>query len=202
VIAETENAIIARLIAASDAGALGYTYTSVETYPDDWQSYWKETPVSNFPAAWVTWAGARTLENYGAEARLSHSFGLIVAAQSYRNQTDVRHGEGPAVPGSYQLSEDAIGLLLGNNLGLPIGGFELGSVQLVALTDQQRQAGLSMIAIELITTSIVGSAGFEPDLPDLSEPTAPIVLDVKWDLPPRAGIDAGDTISTEPEEEA
>jgi phage gp37-like protein len=199
-----ENAIIGRLQAASDAGMLGYRYAVLDTYPDDWKSYWSESPPQNFPAAWATFAGWRVIEAYGAIAKVQASFGVIVCAQSYRNQVAARQDATATEVGSYQLAQDAVGLLIGQTLGLDMAALEIGSCQFVGLSDQQRQAGLSMLALELSTTFEIGTSEFNPGLPDPADPAA-IVFAVTWDIPPfvknGGHVDAADDI-TLPQEES
>ena len=128
-IAVIENAILARLKDAADAGGLGYKFSLLESYPEDWDAYFKDKGNWRGTAAWVTFAGCGQQER--SDDGMVHwpaTFFLIVAAESSRNETARRHGEtgAAAQPGSYQMLIDAVMLLAGDDLGLPIAGFQIG----------------------------------------------------------------------------
>lgn len=193
-IAAVENAILARLKAAGDAGALGYKYATLDSYPADWDAYFKEKTV-RAPGAWVVFAGFSHGENIGfGGLRVAARFGVVVMAENLRNETATRHG-GPAggEPGSYQLMEDAVTLLHGQDLGLSIDSLKVEACHFVRTQEIIRERKVSMLALELSTamslqsTEIGGAAGTWPG-------TAPIGdfahFHVDWDVTPFGGIDA------------
>ena len=186
-IAAIENAIIARLRAASDADVLGYRFRTLETYPDNWDEYLKEKGEIRAPAAWVTNAGWRRVPSDDGRARIDLTFGVVVMAENARNETATRHG-GPiaAEPGSYQLIEDVAALLGGHDLGLDIGGLRIGSLQFVARLAALKERKVSMLALELATEvaapeSIQFGPGTIDDFTDFH---------ANWDIPPHGGVDA------------
>jgi phage gp37-like protein len=186
-IAAIENAITARLQAASDADILGYKYRTLETYPAEWDAYLKDKGPIPAPAGWVTFAGWRRVpDSADQRPRVRLSFGLVVMSENARNETAQRHG-GPiaAEPGSYQLAEDAVQLLAGRTLGLDMGGLVVGSLNIVGRLPAIRERPVSMLALELTTDVLVadGSFGEEP-LDDFE------TFHANWDIPPHGGIDA------------
>lgn len=186
-IAAIENAILARLRAASDADVLGYKYRTLETYPAEWDVYLKDKGPIAAPAAWVTFAGWRRLpDSADQRPRVRLSFGLVVMAENARNETAQRHG-GPIVsePGSYQLAEDAAALLGGHSLGLDIGGLAIGSLNIVGRLPAIKERPVSMLALELTSDVSASDGSFgEAALGDFE------TFHANWDIPPHGGIDA------------
>ena len=173
-----ENRILARLREASEAGLLGYRYRTLETYPEDWDAYLKEKGPIVAPAAWVTFAGWGQPEQSNP-LRATGQFGLVVMAENARNETATRHG-GPVAgePGSYQLIEDAVALLAGQDLGLEIGGIEIGSLRFVRKLEALNERKVSMLALELRTRFVPTT----PLLPDdgIGDFTT---FHANWDVP-------------------
>src|SRR3546814_7725716 len=64
-IAQVENAILARLKAAADAGVLGYKWGKLDRYPEDWDLSLTEK-FKREPAAWVVFGGWRSDEHTSA----------------------------------------------------------------------------------------------------------------------------------------
>ena len=185
-IAAIEIAILARLRAASDADALGYRFRTLESYPADWDEYLKDKGEWRAPAAWVTFAGwsAGTTGDSGT-ARLEASFGLVLAAENLRNETATRHGgQGAAEPGSYQLLEDAVGLLAGHDLGLDIEALGVGPARSVRPFAALKERKLSMYAVQLTTAFAVEPLAFDGALASFD------VFDASWDVPAFGGVDA------------
>ena len=179
-IGEIENAILARLQAASDAGVLGYEWATLETYPEDWSEYLGEAAGTvRAPAAWVVFAGWRPDPNKnGTPETVELTFGLVFMAENFRNEQATRHGDG-TVPGSYQLAVDGAALLDGNDLGLAIEGLRIGALRLVRNPLAQAKRKLSMLALELRTSARL------PQAPDLSGQLDDFTdWHANWDLPP------------------
>lgn len=144
-----ENAILARLKAASDADLLGYTYKTLESYPTDWDAYLSDKTI-RAPGAWVVFGGfhggqAVSIGNLTAVGQ----YGLVVMAENARNETAQRQG-GPVAgePGSYQLAEDAIALLHGWDPGV-VGASALKATALHQVRSQAivKQRRISMLAV-------------------------------------------------------
>ena len=202
-IGAVENAILERLRIAGDpaAGVLGYSFESLQTYPEDWQAFWDQSSskLLRYPAAFVTFGGFGSTTSYVGGVRGPAAFGLIVVSKSLRNQRDSREGSGLAGDiGSYQLAVDAIGLLEGCRLGLPIGPLQTKSLQFVTLTQKQRDLGLSMLALRFEADLNFGEQYLEPDrefLGDLS------TFAVTWDLPPKdSAAEMTQTVTIDQEE--
>lgn len=185
-IAEVENAIIARLQAASDADVLGYRFRTLETYPENFDLYLKQKikGARPYPAAWVVFGGWRNPVDLGAEVQIEAAFGVVVAAKSLRNETAQRHGAGVAgEPGSYQLVQDVIGLLQGHALGLEISGLQLVQTQSVRPTQTILENQLSVFASEFRTRMTLPASTFgSRALTDFS------TFNANWDLPPLAAL--------------
>lgn len=194
-IGAVENAILARLKAAADADVLGYRWASLETYPEDWDAYLKDKVALRAPAAWVVFGG---WGSGGAGERqtpwLPATFGLVVMAENLRNEQASRHGDpaDAAKPGSYQLVEDAVGLLAGEDLNLPIAPFVIGSCRFVRAPAAMRERKLSMLALELRTQLQFDLRGFA------GEPDDFIHFHVDWDAPPHGAGRDGTPIGGDP----
>ena len=87
-----ENAIVARIKGASDAGVLGYKLRTVTSYDDEFDEDIDEV-VKSFPAVWAAWAGYGTPRRTGREAwQYAPVFSVICGARSVRNRAAARHG--------------------------------------------------------------------------------------------------------------
>lgn len=182
-IAATENAIIDALrVAGQPGGPLGYSYSTLETYPDEFEAYLAEKGTLRTPAAWAVFLGMTDGADDGDDTGWNGKarFALVVAAHNLRNEEDTRHGDG-AVPGSYQLAIDAIRLLSRNDLDLDlVEPVTIKGARLVAITPQMKRQRLSLIAIELECRLSLGSFAADP-LDFLS-------LHVDWDVPPLGNV--------------
>lgn len=188
-IEQIENGIIARLRGASAAGALGYRYQTLETYPEEWDEYLKEKGAGiRAPAAWVVFAGfrARETEDSG-RGDVAATFGLVVMAENARGETQTRHG-GPnaaSEPGSYRLAMDAAALLTGQDFGLPIDSISIGGLNIVRRMAALKERKVSMLALELRTGFSFSASGFGEDaFGDLR------AFHANWDVEPFGGVDA------------
>ena len=179
-IAQIELAMLAALRAAATAGVLGYNWLTLETYPEEWDSYFKEKTDWRAPAAWVVFAGANNSYVTGAgNVRVEGAqFGLVVAAENKRNETATRHGgPGAAEPGSYQLLLDAIAILSGSNLGLDIDALDPGAIRSVRPFDALKERNVSMFAAMFETAFEVTPLPGPDDLDDFT------TLHLDWDVP-------------------
>jgi phage gp37-like protein len=116
-IAAIENAMLARIKAASDSGALGYKLRQVSTYRGDLDNV--PEAVKQFPCVWVVFGGHQKPEDEGAGWLVTPLFQVVVAAKNVRNEQASRHGSGDEV-GAYQLLTDVLALLSGQALGLDL----------------------------------------------------------------------------------
>ncbi|QUM72183.1 phage protein Gp37 [Sphingopyxis granuli] len=193
-IAQIELAMLAALKAAGDFGVLGYAWRTLETYPEEWDSYLKEKGDWKSPAAWAVFAGANAIRftDLGNVRLEGAQFGLVVAAENLRNETATRHG-GPAgagEPGSYQLALDALAILSGRDLGLDIDQLVPRSLRLVRPFDALKERKVSMIALQFETAFEITTLPPEADLDAFK------TLHLDWDVPAfgagRAGPIDGD----------
>ncbi|CAL4866730.1 hypothetical protein MMA231_00974 [Asticcacaulis sp. MM231] len=182
-----ENGILDLLKNAGGVALLGYDYQTLESFPDDWETYLgaNSTKIIKSPGAWVTFGGWRKLEQTNSRLQVEGTFGLVVAAKNLRNQREQRHGGTAGEVGSFQLVEDAAKLLLGQTLGLDIEGFDIGACQYAQLGELLRKKGLNMLALQLTTKWWVDRTYFNPadDIGDFE------TFAGDWDLPPVTGVD-------------
>lgn len=185
-----EKAILCRLKAAADAGVLGYVWGLLESYPQDWDTYFRNKAQINAPAAWATFGGIEKSDDTNEGALVTASFGVVVAAMNLRNETATRHGRelpagAKAEPGSYQLMLDAIGLLHGDDLDLDIGALMLVEAQQVEAANIASLRNYSLWAIRLRTSWTI------PTLPFVQgEPADFTAFHANWDIPPFGQVDA------------
>lgn len=186
-IAAIENAILARLKAAGEQNVLGYRYRTLESYPEEFDAYLKNTIKSGtvFPAAWVVFGGWRRPVDAGSSLQAEAVFMVVVAAKNLRNEKAQRHGAAATEVGSYQLLIDAAGLIHGQRLGLDIGALQLGPCRSVRPTETIRENQLSVFALEFSTQLPieVGLGGSGP-IDDFT------TFHANWDVPPFAEISA------------
>jgi phage gp37-like protein len=201
-IAAIENAVLALFGQAAEDDRLGYTYRTLETYPDEWDAYLKDLkgPL-RCPGAWCVFLGMVSMESSddGVTYGLAR-FATVHAAEHLRNEEASRHGSG-GKPGSYQLGLDAIGLLAGNDLGLDIGAIVPRRLALVGRTAETRKQGLSLIVFEWETLVPICELIADGALADFE------TFHANWDVPPFGGIgpdlpddepaDATDTVTLE-----
>ncbi|MFZ2469477.1 MAG: phage protein Gp37 [Parvibaculum sedimenti] len=179
-----ENAIIARLKAASDSNVLGYTLRTIESYGGQFADEERLNKLIRYPAAYVVFLGDRPLGETGYSDQLGATFAVIVAAQNVRNEASTRHGDGGEV-GTYQLIKDVRGLLKRQDFGLDIGGFALGPARsLFSGTVETRR--VSVFAVEFSTTY--------SDVEDIDAVASGLddfkTFHVNWDVPPIGNVAA------------
>ena len=183
-----ENAILARLKAASDADVLGYHWQTLETFPEDWAARLaEELGTVRTPAAWVVFAGWSPDPRYqdAIPAYVVGRFAVIVMAENMRNEEATRHGGTASEPGSYQMALDVAGLLGGHNLGLDISSLKVGALQFVNRPEAALKRKCSMLGVEFTTTFAA------PDSPMLSSGLTDFEsFHVNWELPPHGRVDA------------
>ena len=198
-IAAVENAMIAALKNASDNDVLGYKYSTLESYPENFDAYLKEKVELRTPGAWALFLGMPEGENLGDGSGWTGraSFALVVAAQHLRNETASRHGDG-TTPGSYQMAIDAIRLIDGSMLGLDlVRPMEARAMRPIARDGELRRQGLSLMAIEFHCTVPLGQFADEGNVAEFR------TFHADWDVPPFGNVtpplpavdpDAADTV--------
>lgn len=173
-IAAVEQAIIARIKAASDAGVLGYRFRQVESYGGQLDQV--STVVKATPAAWVILRGLRPGTDVAGDAfRVAATFAVMVAAKNARNERAARHGAAGDV-GAYQLAMDVRALLIGHQLGLEIERLAPGAVNILAVPGR---GSLAVLACEFTTAWIEEAA--PADGGNIADFTT---FHADWDIPP------------------
>ena len=117
--AQIEDAVIARIKAASDSGALGYRLADVASYGGEFDDETFFTAVRKFPAVWVTVGGSKPQRKSARVWTMAPVIAVMVGSRSVRGERFTRRGAVGEV-GSYQLLQDVTDLLAGQRLGLPI----------------------------------------------------------------------------------
>lgn len=189
-IAAIELAMTGVLGVAGAEGAdslLGYKYRTLETYPADWDDYFREKTDWNAPGAWAVYAGATSISVIGGGTILVEGaqFGLVVGAENLRDEQSTRHG-GPdprAEPGSYRLATDALALLSGNALGLDIRALEPKRMLLVRPSALMLERKASLIALQFETTFEIAPLDIDADLADF------VRFNADYDVPAFGGVD-------------
>lgn len=194
-IAQIQLAMLARLQAVSNAGALPFAWRTLGTFPTDWEEYLESNAVTACPGAWVVFSGWDRTERYSGENDepmlrvLNGHFGLMVAAENNRpNEEPQRHG-GPdpaKEPGSYLLLEGAVAALAGQFLGdLLDEPLEPGPARAVVPTAGSTKRRMSRLACDF-TCSFTLALSEDGELDDFS------ALHVNWDIPLLGSPDAID----------
>ena len=117
--AQIEDAVIARIKAASDSGDLGYRLAAVQSYGGEFDDEAFFSAVRKFPAVWVTVGGSKLQRKSARVWTMAPVIAVMVGSRSVRGERFTRHGAVGEV-GSYQLLQDVTDLLAGQKLGLPI----------------------------------------------------------------------------------
>jgi phage gp37-like protein len=148
-IAAIELAMLATLRAASVTKLVPWTWGSLETYPEDWDSHLQDNHgLISAPAAWIVWRGARPAQ--GVESRNpqhEHVFGVVVMAENSRSEQDTRHGDG-VTTGSYALAQAVAQVLTGQSLGPDLPALKVGAIRHVRPPLALQQKKVSMLYVE------------------------------------------------------
>lgn len=188
-IAAIELGMIGALRVAGEAGApdgLPYRYRTLETYPADWDEYFREKVNWTAPGAWAVYAGASNMSLLGSGDILVEGaqFGLVVGAENLRGEQETRHGgAGPGEIGSYQLVEDALALLAGNDLGLDIQALQPRAMRLVRPSALMLERKASLIALQFETSFTLSPRDLLAEVADFD------TLHADWDIPPFGRVD-------------
>ncbi len=185
-IGEIENAMLERVTAASKAGVIPYSYPTHQTWPKDFDAFLQSETV-RYPAVWSAFAGVhRTMPVGRGKVHCHAAFGLVVAAQSARNEQARRHGGSPSEPGSYQLAQDAGRLLHGHTLGLPIDSLVLSSILPVEMPGDAKLRQVSMYAVTFETGFDLEATTGLSDIADFK------TFHADWDPAPFGHVDPDD----------
>lgn len=197
-IAEIEDGIIARIVAAAAATpGLGYKLPTVESYGGELDGDLAAV-VRKFPAVWVTFAGCRASakENtQGTKWRTPATFVTMCGSRNVRGERATRQGlkVGGVIKevGVYQMLRDVSLLLAGSDLGLAITRLKPGATRTLYNTKLNGQ-GLAVFAREWHCEFIET----QPRAP--IDPTDPmwLKLGINYYLKPGDNVaDASDTLT-------
>ena len=163
--AAIEDAIIARLQAASDSNALGYRLAEIASYGGEFDDETFFTQVRKFPAIWVTVGGAKPKPISARKTLYTLTIAVMVGTRNVRGERQTRHGA-VNTPGSYQLLDDVRRLLSGQAFGLAIAPLRTGADRTLFNTKLGSQAR-SVLAAEFATDYTFTVDDQDGDLPDL-----------------------------------
>ncbi len=157
--AAIEDAIIARIQAASDGNALGYRLAQIGSYGGEFDDETFFTQFRKFPAVWVTVGGSKPKRVGSHSWLLAPTIAVMVGTRNVRGERQTRHGT-VNEPGSYQILEDVRNLLVGQTLGLALAPLAVGNDRTLFNTRQGAEAR-SVLAAEFLT-----SFTYQPPAPD------------------------------------
>lgn len=163
--AAIEDAILARLQAASDSNALGYRLAELASYGGEFDDETFFTQVRKFPAVWVTIGGSKGKPISARKTLYTATIAVMVGTRNVRGERQTRHGT-VAAPGSYQLLDDVRRLLAGQSFGLAISPLRPGADRTLFNTKLGNQAR-SVLAAEFATEWTLSVDTGEADLDDL-----------------------------------
>lgn len=197
-IAEIEDGIIARIVAAAAATpGLGYKLPTVESYGGELDGDLAAV-VRKFPAVWVTFAGCKAstrMNTQGSKWRTPATFVTMVGSRNVRGERATRQGlkVGGVTKevGVYQMLQDVSLLLAGSDLGLAITPLKPGAIRTLYNTKLNGQ-GLAVFAREW-HCEFIETQPREP-----IDPTDPMWLElgINYYLKPGDNVaDASDTLT-------
>lgn len=197
-IAEIEDAIIARIVAAAAATpGLGYKLPTVESYGGELDDDLAAV-VRKFPAVWVTFAGCRAstkMATAGGKWKTQATFVTMCGSRNVRGERATRQGltVGGVIKevGVYQILKDVGLLMAGSDLGMAITPLKPGAIRTLFNTKLNGQA-VAVFAREWHTEFIET----QPRAP--IDPTDPmwLKLGINYYLTPGDAVaDAGDELT-------
>ena len=164
--ARIEDAIMARLKAASDSNALGYRLAEIASYGGEFDDEKFFTQVRKFPAVWVTIGGAKPKPLSARKTLYTLTIAVMVGTRNVRGERQTRHGA-VNTPGSYQLLDDVRRLLSGQSFGLAISPLRPGADRTLFNTKMGSEAR-SVLAAEFAADYTFTVDNQEGALPDLA----------------------------------
>lgn len=167
--AELEDAVIARIEAAREGGALGYHVPFIGSYGGEFDAdtFWES--FRQFPAVWVAVGGESGRQVGARDRQCTVKLAVMVGARSPRGERWARRGLAGAV-GTYQLLQDVRDLLGGRTLGLGISPLRVGATRTLYNTKIGAD-GLSVLAQELeadYTWTVPHDESAAPDLTSIA----------------------------------
>lgn len=147
--AALEDAIAARIKAASDAEALGYKVLEIGSYGGEFDDdkFWET--FRRFPAVWIAVGGDVPRRVGPRKWVCTLTAAVMVGTRNVRGERSTRHGSVGDV-GSYQMLQDVRDLLAGQALGLDIEPLRLGRTRTL-FNLRLASEGRSIMAAEFAT---------------------------------------------------
>lgn len=196
-----ENAIVARIKAASEANTLGYSLRTIGTYGAEFDAEDDDLIQlikNQFPAVWVTFLD-EALQDTGNKYKIVARFAVLCAARSLRNEQARRHGGAAGEIGSYQIMRDIRALLADQDLGLDIDPLTPLTVRTL-FNGGTQDLKASVLTIEFKTAYYEERGPAPAGLADFQ------TFHADWDVPPHGNVmpplptanpDAQDTVTME-----
>ncbi|HUO23122.1 MAG TPA: phage protein Gp37 [Caulobacteraceae bacterium] len=183
-IGAVENGMIKRVVDASMAKVLGYTYATTDSWPKEFDDYLSSQTIK-YPALWSVFGGVRSTERVTKGRWRSHAtFGLVAAAENKRNERSRRFGGTESEVGTYQMAQDIVALLGDQTLGLDIDALAPVSIEPVETSDIPKLKQISMLAVTFATALY-----FETEqMPTDAFPFK--TIHANWDPAPYGHVDA------------
>lgn len=174
-----ENAIVARIMQANNAGAMGYKLTKIDSYSGQFEADEFKQVVANFPCALVAYIGDwQQPERRQGGHQVFPKFAILVGAQNRRNQAAGRIGSDDKV-GTSQIAADMRQLLAEQMLGLEIDPIQIGATTPL-INSTTRDTYVSVLSLEIAT------GFFEPLHKPVGEDGDFTTFFAQWDIPPFA----------------
>jgi phage gp37-like protein len=175
-----EQAIIARVKAASDGGVLGYQLASVESYAGQLDGEIVEVLRQSSPAVWVAFADERRIEKTARGPMWQARYTVACYARSGRNAAERRLGSADTV-GAYQLVQDCKQLLDNQTLDLEITPIAVQAARAL-FNGQVKGLPGAVYAIDLVTTYEAVPPVAADGLDDFTH------FHADWDIPPIGNV--------------
>ncbi|KAF1041332.1 MAG: hypothetical protein GAK35_03386 [Herbaspirillum frisingense] len=165
-IAEFEDAMIARIKAGQDKKLWPYRLATIESYGGQIDENAQST--FQFPAVFVAFIGWKQERKAGERTRIVRAkFTIYVAARNPRNERATRHGDKHEA-GSFQIAEDMIALLENQKLGFPLSQ-PLEHTEIETLFVARRSDGVN--AESILAVPFEMSFGWKAALPECANPS-------------------------------
>lgn len=146
-----EDAVIARIKGASDAGSLDYKLAQVGSYGGEFddESFFSQQ-FRKFPAVWVTVGGDKPKRISAKVWQCALTLAVMVGSRTVRGERRTRVGLKVGAQllevGSYQLLQDVRDLLSNQSLGLGISPLAIGATRTLFNTKLGNEARSVMAA--------------------------------------------------------
>jgi len=178
-----EDAIIDRLDTLNEAGVLGYRLRQIKTYGGELRSKKARAEIKDFPAVWLAFSKATTVQETNSYAKLRGQWAFLLATENLRNEKAARHGAAGDV-GAYQIAVDLVSIFAGKKPGDLEGVEAIKDIKIDPVSvDDSRNGRLAVYAIPFSCDFQIQKTSPELDLTNPLE-----IIHTNWDLPPVGGV--------------